>query len=222
VSLLADSSDEALVAAFVAGEQAAFDQLVDRHARRVYAICLRYFGNQADAEDATQETFLALYRRARTFSGAAKFSTWIYRVATNACHDIGRKRSRRPQPSGQDPSHEIWHVAAEDLLTRRELGLELADALEGLEPEYREPILLHDVAGLPYADIAARLGVPIGTVKSRSIAGTPSWRAVCATSAARRWAGTRATQRNHLIPSALQSHDHACPQSEGDTQDGYL
>jgi RNA polymerase sigma-70 factor, ECF subfamily len=167
VNLLADASDEALLAAFVNGEQAAFDQLVDRHARRVYAICLHYFRNHADAEDAAQDTFLALYRRAETFSGAAKFSTWIYRVAMNACHDITRKRSRRPQPSGRNPSHELGDATAEDLLTRRELGLELLDALKNLEPEYREPILLHDVAGLPYADIAARLGVPIGTVKSR-------------------------------------------------------
>jgi len=160
-------SDEALVAAFVAGDQAAFDQIVERYARRVYAICLRYFGNSADAEDAVQETFLAVYRRAGTFSGTARFSTWIYRVATNACNDISRKRARRPQPSGQALTDTMTQVPAEDLLAQRELSMELAEALSALEPEYRDPVLLHDVAGLRYVDVAERLGLPVGTVKSR-------------------------------------------------------
>ncbi|MGH8932239.1 MAG: RNA polymerase sigma factor [Egibacteraceae bacterium] len=162
-----DSSDEALVAAFVAGDESAFNQIVERHARRVYAICLRYFGNAADAEDAAQETFLAVYRRASTFSGTARFATWIYRVATNACNDIGRKRSRRPQASGRALHDEMVQVAAEDLLARRELGMELAAALDALEAEYREPIIMHDVVGLRYADVADHLGLPVGTVKSR-------------------------------------------------------
>ena len=158
-------SDEALVAAFVAGDQAAFTQLVERHSRRVYAICLRYFGNPTDAEDAAQEAFLALYRRASTFTGASQFSTWMYRVATNACNDLARKRARRPQTTAQDVSEIL--PDEEDLLARRELGMELSSALARLEAEYREPILLHDVVGLPYQDIADRLGLPVGTVKSR-------------------------------------------------------
>src|SRR5918992_2999378 len=97
-------SDEVLVKAFVAGDESAFDTLVQRHSRRVYAICLRYFGNPGDAEDAAQEAFLALYRRASTFSGAAPFSTWMYRVATNACNDLARKRARRPQTT---TSHDL-------------------------------------------------------------------------------------------------------------------
>jgi RNA polymerase sigma-70 factor (ECF subfamily) len=158
-------SDEALVKAFVAGDQAAFTQLVERHSRRVYAICLRYFGNPSDAEDAAQEAFLALYRRASTFSGASQFSTWMYRVTTNACNDLARKRARRPQTTAQDVSETLQDD--QDLLARRELGIELSAALAQLEPEYREPILLHDVAGVPYLDIAERLGLPVGTVKSR-------------------------------------------------------
>ena len=158
-------SDEALVAAFVAGDQAAFTQLVERHSRRVYAICLRYFGNPTDAEDAAQEAFLALYRRASTFTGASRFSTWMYRVATNACNDLARKRVRRPQTTTQDVYETL--PDEEDLLARRELGMELSSALARLEAEYRVPILLHDVAGLPYQDIADRAGLPVGTVKSR-------------------------------------------------------
>ncbi|MGH8901787.1 MAG: RNA polymerase sigma factor [Egibacteraceae bacterium] len=159
-------SDEALLTAFVGGDQRAFDQLVERYARRVYAICLRYFGNPPDAEDAAQEAFLALYRRAGTFSGAARFSTWMYRVATNACNDLARKRARRPQPANRDVT-DLALTPAADLLANRELGMELTAALTALDPEYREPILLHDVSGFGYADIAAHLGVPVGTVKSR-------------------------------------------------------
>ncbi len=163
-------SDEDLVAAFVDGSpptnERAFDQLVERHERRVYAICLRYFGNPADAEDAAQEAFLALYRRAGTFTGAARFTTWMYRVATNACNDLARKRARRPQPTNRDVA-DLEPMPAADLLANRELGMELQAALAALNPEYREPVVLHDVGGFGYADIAARLGVPVGTVKSR-------------------------------------------------------
>jgi RNA polymerase sigma-70 factor, ECF subfamily len=159
-------SDKVLLTAFVDGDQDAFDQLVDRHARRVYAICLRYFGNPADAEDAAQEAFLTLYRRAGTFTGAARFSTWMYRVATNVCNDLARKRGRRPQAANQNVADLALNPAA-DLLANRELGMDLEAALAALDPEYRELILLHDVGGFGYADIAVHLGVPVGTVKSR-------------------------------------------------------
>lgn len=171
-------TDEALVAAYVAGDAAAFDTLVQRYERRVYGICYRYFGDAADAEDAMQETFVTLLRRAETFTGAAAFSTWLYRVATNACNDLARKRSRRPRtvplvtpsrdgdgPTGQDPAHDA--PAVEDVLATRELGIELAAALRTLDREQREAVVLHDVYGVPYHEIAAREGVAVGTVKSR-------------------------------------------------------
>lgn len=160
-----DRSDEVLVRAFVEGDERAFDELVLRYQRRVYAICYRYFGNAADAEDAAQEAFLALLRHAATYSGAASFSTWMYRVASNACNDLARKRARRPQLAAvpvEDTADET-----EDLLSRRELALDLAAALDVLEPELRAVVVAHDVDGIPYADIAARSGVPVGTIKSR-------------------------------------------------------
>jgi len=133
----------------------------------VYAICYRYFNNAADAEDAAQEAFVALYRRASTFAGTARFSTWMYRVTTNACNDLARKRARRPRIAAVEVADLADDVAAEDLLARRELSIELAEALRGLDPLYRRPVVLHDVVGLPYADIAAALDLPVGTVKSR-------------------------------------------------------
>lgn len=167
-------SDEALVAAFVAGDTTAFDRLVDRYERRVYGICYRYFGNAQDAEDAMQDTFVALLRRGQSFQGTAAFSTWLYRVATNACNDLARKRSRRPRTVPLDRSSSDGSApeaadvpSVEDALANRELGLELMDALRELDPAHREAVVLHDVHGLPYADVAARAGVAVGTVKSR-------------------------------------------------------
>ena len=154
------------MAAFVAGDEAAFEQLVARYQRRVFGICLRYFRNTGDAEDAAQDAFVSLYRRAATFSGAAAFSTWMYRVATNACNDAARKRTRRPV-SGGDVERLAGTAEVADVLANRELGVELESALAQLPSDYRDVIVLHDVAGLPYDDIAARLDLAVGTVKSR-------------------------------------------------------
>jgi len=160
-------TDGALVAAFLAGETAAFDVLVARHERRVYAICYRYFGNAADAEDATQDTFLTLLRRASTYAGTAAFSTWLYRVAMNACNDLARRRSRRPRSVGRDVEALADRAAPGDPLADRELGVDLERALARLDETSRAAIVLHDVGGLPYDEVAARLGLPVGTVKSR-------------------------------------------------------
>lgn len=162
---VADPTDEVLLRRFVAGEAAAFTTLVTRHQERVYAVCLRYFRDHADAQDAAQETFVVLYRRAETFVGSARFSTWLYRVAVNVCNDLARRRARRPQPDGRDPLAVAQPGA--DLIEQLELDLVLRGALATLNPDYREAVVLHSVLGWPYADIAARAGVAVGTIKSR-------------------------------------------------------
>lgn len=162
------ASDEELVAAFVAGDASSFDTLVRRYERRVYGICLRYFGVPVEAEDAAQEAFLTLLRRAETFTGASTFSTWMYRVTVNTCNDLARKRSRRPQRAVPDVAEMADELAStEDVLATRELRLELREALGVLDAQTRMAVVLHDVEGVPYADIAERLGVKVGTVKSR-------------------------------------------------------
>ena len=160
-------SDEQLLASFVGGDDRAFDALVERHAGRVYAICYRYFGNPSDAEDAAQEAFVALLRRGGTFRGQAGFSTWLFRVAMNACHDLARKRARRPRSADTEVATLVDRADDEDLLANRELALELRRALATLDPSQRRLITLHDIDGLPYAEVAEQLGMPIGTVKSR-------------------------------------------------------
>lgn len=171
-------SDEALVAAFLEGDDTAFDRLVERYDRWVYGICYRYFRDTADAEDAAQETFVAVLRRASTFTGAARFSTWLYRVAMNACNDLARKRDRRPRtvplarPSHDAPGDADLDIAGDtadptDVLAGRELGMELTAALRRLDAEHARTVVLHDVYGFGQAEIAASLGVAVGTVKSR-------------------------------------------------------
>lgn len=161
-----DPTDEALVAAFVGGEAAAFDRLVQRYERRVFGICLRYFGDAADAEDAMQDAFVSLLRRAGTFRGGAAFSTWMYRVAVNACNDLARKRSRRPRIAATDVTMLGDELAVTDEIDEG-LDADLAAALGALDPTTRTAIVLHDVHGLPYVDVASHLGLPVGTVKSR-------------------------------------------------------
>jgi len=163
------TNDEQLLAAFTGGgpgAAAAFDELVTRHSGRVYAVCYRYFGDAADAEDATQETFVTLLRRAGTFRGQAAFSTWLYRVATNACNDLARRRARRPRTGG-DPDVAADVADPSDSLAAAELQADLVEALDQLDPVSRAAVVLHDVQGFPYAIVADRLGVPVGTVKSR-------------------------------------------------------
>ena len=149
------------------GDQAAFDELVRRYQRRVFGICMHYFGNASEAEDAAQDAFVALFRRASTFTGAAAFSTWMYRVATNACNDLARRKARRPISTGDDVAQLVDTADTEDLIASRELGVELEAALAQLDPEFRDVIVLHDILGVPNADIADRLGIAVGTVKSR-------------------------------------------------------
>ena len=164
--------DTALVARAAGGDDRAFDALVDRYAARVYAICRRYFGSNEEAEDAAQATFLAVYRGISGFRSQAAFSTWLYRVATNACHDLARRNARQPRTVSLDGGRsaamgEPHDEAVLDRLAATELQSDLQAALRQLEAEQREAVVLRDIVGASYADIAARQGVAIGTAKSR-------------------------------------------------------
>jgi RNA polymerase sigma-70 factor (ECF subfamily) len=164
--------DRALLARAADGDDRAFDVLIDRYAKRVYAICWRYFGSSEEAEDAAQGAFLALYRGLAGFRGQAAFSTWLYRVTTNACHDLARRSARQPRtmsldeqrsPGAQEPHDET----ALDRLAATELQSDLRAALSQLEVGQRQAVVLRDVVGASYAEIAAAQGVAIGTAKSR-------------------------------------------------------
>lgn len=166
-----DPSDTELVARAVVGDEDAFDAIVRRHSARVYGICWRYFGDATDAEDAAQAALLACYRGLRSYRGTAAFSTWLYRVTTNACHDVARRNARRPSTVPLDPERSTAHDPAQgdalDALLAAEVDVDLADALRQLDPEQRHAVVLRDVVGVGYAEIAQRQGVALGTAKSR-------------------------------------------------------
>jgi RNA polymerase sigma-70 factor (ECF subfamily) len=166
------TADHELVARARTGDRDAFEAIIQQHADHVYAICLRYFGNPHDAEDAFQAAFLACYRGLGSFRGRAALSTWLYRVTTNACHDLARRRARQPRTvpldeerGGARPDH-ADHDAV-DRLAAAELQPDLRDALAQLDAEQRQAVVLRDVVGASYAEIARSQGVAVGTAKSR-------------------------------------------------------
>jgi len=121
-------------------------------------------GNDADALDATQEALLAVVRGLPRFDARSSFSTWSYRVATNACLDELRRRRRRPVPVD-----ELTTIATgrDDVAGEVAGRLTLDEALSSLAPEFRAAVVLRDVCELDYAEIAEVLGIPPGTVRSR-------------------------------------------------------
>ena len=153
------------------GDRGALDQLLRRHYDRVHAVCRRITGHEADAADAAQEAMIAMVRNLDRFDGRSSFGTWAYRIATNASLDELRRRKRRAMPvSADDDDHHRHEVADPDSGQRIDaIGdhIALDAALRQLSDDYRLPVVLRDVADLDYAEIAAVLEIPIGTVKSR-------------------------------------------------------
>jgi RNA polymerase sigma-70 factor (ECF subfamily) len=161
-----DLDDATLVAAAQGGDRAALDHLLRRHVDFVHAVCARLVGNPTDAADATQEALIAIARGIARFDGRSAVRTWMYRVATNACFDELRRRGRRPAPglpeqvADRSPDRPSMASSVTDRLV-------LDDALGALAEDFRAAVVLRDVLGMDYADIASTLGVPIGTVRSR-------------------------------------------------------
>jgi len=165
---MGEGEDRELVERFARGESHAFDTIVERYQQRVYAIALRMTGNVEDARDAMQDVFVSALRALRSFRGDAQLSTWIHRVAVNASLDVIRKRKRHvAQPleeAGDRPSDD---VGPEDAAARASRAVEVQRALLGVREEYRAVLVLHDLQDLDYAETAAALDIPVGTVKSR-------------------------------------------------------
>jgi len=167
-----EASDEALAAAANSGDRAALEVLLARHFDRVHAICRRVTGHPEDALDATQEALIAVTRGLHRYDGRALFTTWLYRVATNAALDELRRRKRRPEPAELDDERPVAGAAGavagtapvESVVAAR---LDVDAALAALSPEFRAAVVLRDLCDLDYAEIAEVLDVPIGTVRSR-------------------------------------------------------
>jgi RNA polymerase sigma-70 factor, ECF subfamily len=146
------------------GDQWAFEQLVERHQHRLFTLAARTLGSADDAGDAVQEAFVRAWLALPRFRGGSLFSTWLYRICLNAAHDQRVKRRA-------EPVELVERADPRDAYAASELSGELQDALDALDETYRVAVVLYDVLGCSYAEIAELTGVPEGTVKSRIFRG---------------------------------------------------
>jgi RNA polymerase sigma-70 factor, ECF subfamily len=159
-----------LLTRVVSGDREAFDAVMRNHQDRVFSVCLRILGDRETALDATQDTFLTVFRKAGQFQGRSAVGTWIYRIAVNTCYDQLRRAQRRPSealPDHVDPRD----PAAEEALASAALRPEIEVALAQLPGDFRNAVVLSDLEGMSLPEVAEVLGVPIGTVKSRVFRG---------------------------------------------------
>jgi RNA polymerase sigma-70 factor, ECF subfamily len=166
------ADEPALIAAAAGGDRHAMDSLLRVHYDRVFAVCRRITGNETDAADAAQEALIAIARGIGRFDGRSSFATWVYRIATNASLDELRRRRRRPSVAGRTDlpdDHDPHTVDPDSTLPIDAVAdqLSIDAALRQVPEEFRLPLVLRDVGDLDYAEIAATLDIPIGTVKSR-------------------------------------------------------
>jgi RNA polymerase sigma-70 factor (ECF subfamily) len=167
-------ADARLVERCLSGDEAAWEDLVRTHTRRVYSICYRFTNSAADAQDITQEVFLRVFRTLESFrSSEGTFTVWLGRLTRNLLIDhYRRSKTERITDSIEEKLGVLEESASVDgradaMLSARESSEVLQAALQKLSPELRETVVLRDLEGLEYREIAAILNVPEGTVKSR-------------------------------------------------------
>ena len=161
------AADDAAIAAARAGDRRALDELLRAHYDRLFAVCRRLTGNDADASDACQEALIAIVRALPKFDGRSRFGTWAYRIAVNASLDELRRRRRRPRPDDGVIDQVDVASSRPDTASSVSDRIVLDAAIATLSPEFRAAVVLRDVAGLDYAEIAEALDIPPGTVRSR-------------------------------------------------------
>ena len=168
--------EAAIVRKVLGGDANAFETLVLEYEKNVYNIALRMTGNSEDAADMTQEAFIKAYNSLQSFRGDSKFSVWLYRIVSNVCLDFLRSKNRRPTVSlsvedddGEDTQLDVADESqSPELLLDRKLTREsVRRGLDSLPPDYRQILLLREIQGLSYDEIAQALGLEVGTVKSR-------------------------------------------------------
>ena len=172
--------DRVLIEAAKEGNQAAFRKLVERHQRRAFTIAVNLVRDENDAREIVQEAFLRVYRGLATFQGGSSFFTWLYRIVTNLAIDVMRKPGRgngefdEAQAPSDPPDETDYPLLARidgadplDALHRNELSAKLTAALEALPPYHRGVILMREVDGMSYDEMAQAMGVSKGTIMSR-------------------------------------------------------
>jgi RNA polymerase sigma factor (sigma-70 family) len=173
---LTREQEAAIVRKVLGGDANAFETLVLEYEKNVYNIALRMTGNSEDAADMTQEAFIKAYNSLQSFRGDSKFSVWLYRIVSNVCLDFLRSKNRRPTVSlsvedddGEDAQLDVADESqSPELLLDRKLTRDsVRRGLDSLPPDYRQILLLREIQGLSYDEIAQALSLEVGTVKSR-------------------------------------------------------
>lgn len=172
---LPPDDDLPLLDRILAGDAQAFEELVRRHERRVYRVTMAITGNQEDAEEAMQETFLKVYQHLGEFQRASRLSTWLTRIAVNeALQKRRRRRTTEPLDESIVTDEEMmpkqledWHDDPEKIYAKEEIRRIVEEAIQSLAPIYREAFVLRDVQGLTTQEAAEALGVAVPAFKSR-------------------------------------------------------
>ena len=183
------AEEERLIAALREGAEDAYETLIDMYQQPVYNLICRLLGETGEAADIVQEVFLKIFRNIRSFRAASSLKTWIYRIAVNEAYNHRRWFSRHQRP-GVTPISDEGGQACDtcpdqsrspfDLASDHEIRSQIEMALEQLNPNFRAAVVLRDVEDLSYEEIAAVLGVSLGTVKSRIVRGREALRLILA------------------------------------------
>lgn len=169
---MTDLREQKWIAAAREGDQGAFEELVRLYEKRVLALTQRMCKNPEDAAEAAQEAFFAAWRGLKNFRGDSSFSTWIYRLASNACVDLLRREGKRQAAVSLDNEELNLDLPSplpspQEEAERQELRERIEAGLQALPPEYRAALVLREIQQLRYDEIGQVLNVDIGTVKSR-------------------------------------------------------
>ena len=156
------------------GDTSAFEELVRLYEKRVFALTLRMCKNPEDAAEAAQEAFLSAWQGLPFFRGDSSFSTWLYRLASNACVDLLRRESRHKNAAGPSLDDEATTVEVQDTapqpqtaIEQKELRQQIEAGLQSLTPDHRQVLILREMHQLSYDEISGVLELDVGTVKSR-------------------------------------------------------
>jgi len=196
-------TEQELIWAAQRGDDVAFEELVRQYEKRVYHLALRMCGDQEDAMEVAQEAFLSIWRGLKFFRGESSFSTWVYRLTSNAAIDYLRRQNRQTALEGaslddedaglepRDPAP-TPHQAAE----QKELSEQLQAGLMALSADHRQVLLLRELHGLSYEEIAGELELDLGTVKSRIARGREKLRKILLASGNfSRWASSNQAEK---------------------------
>lgn len=169
INHLGSATDFQLARTATYGDMAAFEEIYNRHHRRVYSLCLRMLQNPAEAEDMTQEVFIQLYRKIGTFRGESAFTTWLHRLTINQVLMHFRKRSLKFEITTKEGETPVQVTLGTENPKKMSIidKLALEDAIAQLPPGYKNVFVLHDVEGYEHEEVAKILGCAVGTSKSQ-------------------------------------------------------